>query len=282
MRLAREFGLEVGQLGSAGAGAGRVAALSHEAGDHAVEHDTVVKAAVGELGDALDVAGRKVRAKLDDDVAAAREGKGQAVGVGHGMNSVSESFEGARFRRPRWLRQSSGDHRRARTGSNRGEQHVSESEHIAAAAPEDSASASMDDEDRLRPEFVDKVLDAVEAGDDETARELVEPLHPADVADLIELAAARRARRAGKGARRDRQPRRARRDERLRPRRPARRDGAAAGRGHRRAARYRRRGRADRGSRPRRAAGGAPARWSPTTAPRSRRRSAIRRNPPAA
>ena len=47
----------------------------------------------------------------------------------------------------------------------------------------------MDDEDRLRPEFVDKVLDAVEAGDDETARELVQPLHPADVADLIELAA---------------------------------------------------------------------------------------------
>ncbi|HVH37665.1 MAG TPA: magnesium transporter [Sphingomicrobium sp.] len=47
----------------------------------------------------------------------------------------------------------------------------------------------MDEEDRLRPEFVEKVLDAVEAGDDATARELVEPLHPADVADLIELAA---------------------------------------------------------------------------------------------
>ncbi|HKC02623.1 MAG TPA: magnesium transporter [Sphingomicrobium sp.] len=46
----------------------------------------------------------------------------------------------------------------------------------------------MDEETRLRPEFVDKVLDAVEAGDDETARQLVEPLHPADVADLIELA----------------------------------------------------------------------------------------------
>src|SRR6476619_2557799 len=46
----------------------------------------------------------------------------------------------------------------------------------------------MDEETRLRPEFVDRVLDAVEAGDDETARELVRPLHPADVADLIELA----------------------------------------------------------------------------------------------
>jgi len=68
---------------------------------------------------------------------------------------------------------------------------VSESEHIAAAPQRDSARDSslvVDDEDRLRPEFVDRVLDAVEAGDDETARELVQPLHPADVADLIELA----------------------------------------------------------------------------------------------
>src|SRR4051794_33701218 len=65
---------------------------------------------------------------------------------------------------------------------------MSESEHIAAAPPADSTSP-VDEEDRLRPEFVDKVLDAVEAGDDETARRLVEPLHPADVADLIELAA---------------------------------------------------------------------------------------------
>jgi magnesium transporter len=47
----------------------------------------------------------------------------------------------------------------------------------------------MDEETRLRPEFVSKVLDAVDEGDDETARKLVKPLHPADVADLIELAA---------------------------------------------------------------------------------------------
>jgi magnesium transporter len=66
---------------------------------------------------------------------------------------------------------------------------VSESDPIAAAPPEDSASP-VDEEDRLRPAFVDKVLDAVEAGDDETARRLVQPLHPADVADLIELARA--------------------------------------------------------------------------------------------
>src|SRR5689334_2867457 len=50
-------------------------------------------------------------------------------------------------------------------------------------------SSVIDEEDRLRPEFVDRVLDAVDAGDDETARKLVEPLHPADVADLIEAAA---------------------------------------------------------------------------------------------
>ena len=68
---------------------------------------------------------------------------------------------------------------------------MSESDHIAAAPPADSSPDQvMDKEDRLRPEFVNKVLDAVEAGDDETARQLVQPLHPADVADLIELARA--------------------------------------------------------------------------------------------
>jgi magnesium transporter len=66
---------------------------------------------------------------------------------------------------------------------------VSESEQIAAATPQESTTNTvMDEETNLRPEFVEKVLDAVEGGDDETARELVRPLHPADVADLIELA----------------------------------------------------------------------------------------------
>ncbi len=68
---------------------------------------------------------------------------------------------------------------------------MSESENFATAAPEDldyHDDRVMDEESRLRPEFVDEVLDAVELGDDETARELVKPLHPADVADLIELA----------------------------------------------------------------------------------------------
>ena len=69
---------------------------------------------------------------------------------------------------------------------------MSESDHIAAAPPEqsDAPDPVMDEETNLRPGFVEKVLDAVEAGDDETARTLVRPLHPADVADLIELARA--------------------------------------------------------------------------------------------
>jgi magnesium transporter len=69
---------------------------------------------------------------------------------------------------------------------------MSESDHIAAAPPAEAGAGNrtaIDEEDRLRPEFVDKVLDAVDAGDDETARNLVQPLHPADIADLIELAA---------------------------------------------------------------------------------------------
>ncbi len=50
-----------------------------------------------------------------------------------------------------------------------------------------TAADRMDEDDRLKPEFVRKVLSCVEAGDDEGARALVEPLHPADIADLFEL-----------------------------------------------------------------------------------------------
>ncbi len=60
----------------------------------------------------------------------------------------------------------------------------------AETRPPEPRETIMDREDRLKPAFVDKVLDAVEAGDNETARALVEPLHPADIADLIELAQA--------------------------------------------------------------------------------------------
>jgi magnesium transporter len=63
-------------------------------------------------------------------------------------------------------------------------------QNAAALPPQDNTpNAVMDEETRLRPDFVDKVLDAVDEGNDETARKLVAPLHPADVADLIEAAA---------------------------------------------------------------------------------------------
>jgi magnesium transporter len=45
----------------------------------------------------------------------------------------------------------------------------------------------LDEDDRLKPEFVSSVLDHVEEGKDEEARDLVRPLHPADIADLFEL-----------------------------------------------------------------------------------------------
>ena len=48
-------------------------------------------------------------------------------------------------------------------------------------------SDQLDEDDRLRPDFVRAVLDAVEDGDTEAAQDLVRPLHPADRADLVEL-----------------------------------------------------------------------------------------------
>lgn len=51
----------------------------------------------------------------------------------------------------------------------------------------ETPTSELDEDDRLKPEFVRAVLAAVEAGDAEAARERVEPLHPADIADLIEL-----------------------------------------------------------------------------------------------
>ncbi|MCC2979616.1 magnesium transporter [Sphingomonas sp. IC4-52] len=57
----------------------------------------------------------------------------------------------------------------------RGDDRIEEGEH------------QLDEDDRLKPEFVDAVLQAVEAGETEEAKRLVEPLHPADIADLFEL-----------------------------------------------------------------------------------------------
>ena len=55
------------------------------------------------------------------------------------------------------------------------------------ATEPDNVADQLDEDDRLKPAFVRAVLDAVEAGDNDAARALVEPLHPADIADLFEL-----------------------------------------------------------------------------------------------
>ncbi|WP_380875642.1 magnesium transporter MgtE [Sphingomonas sp. DBB INV C78] len=54
-------------------------------------------------------------------------------------------------------------------------------------ATEAVPETSLDEDDRMKPEFVSSVLAHVEAGDDEGVRTLVAPLHPADIADLFEL-----------------------------------------------------------------------------------------------
>jgi magnesium transporter len=46
---------------------------------------------------------------------------------------------------------------------------------------------SLDDDNRLKSDYVRKVRDALDADDGERVYELVEPLHPADIADLFEL-----------------------------------------------------------------------------------------------
>ncbi|WBH17446.1 magnesium transporter [Sphingomonas radiodurans] len=65
---------------------------------------------------------------------------------------------------------------------------MSETElHPGDRASEGDDDRQLDADDRLRPEFVAAVLDAVQDGDTEEAHRLVEPLHPADIADLFEL-----------------------------------------------------------------------------------------------
>lgn len=61
---------------------------------------------------------------------------------------------------------------------------MSETDLQRDAAPPES---ELDEDDRLKPDFVRSVLDAVENGDPEAAHAKVQPLHPADIADLVEL-----------------------------------------------------------------------------------------------
>ena len=46
---------------------------------------------------------------------------------------------------------------------------------------------SLDEENRLKPDYLRSVQEALRAGDSNRVYELVEPLHPADIADLFEL-----------------------------------------------------------------------------------------------
>ncbi len=56
------------------------------------------------------------------------------------------------------------------------------------ARPDDRVDDERhDEENRLKPEFVGAVGDALNAGDTAAVYDLVEPLHPADIADLLEL-----------------------------------------------------------------------------------------------
>jgi magnesium transporter len=50
------------------------------------------------------------------------------------------------------------------------------------------AETELDEDDRLKPQFVRDVIELAEAGESEAARERIGRLHPADIADLFELA----------------------------------------------------------------------------------------------
>jgi magnesium transporter len=52
---------------------------------------------------------------------------------------------------------------------------------------EDTQHERFDLENRLKPHFVRRVKEALEAGENDAVYALVEPLHPADIADLFEL-----------------------------------------------------------------------------------------------
>ena len=57
----------------------------------------------------------------------------------------------------------------------------------ANAAEPARESDSLDEENTLKKDFVRRVRDLLEAGEEDQVYDLVEPLHPADIADLFEL-----------------------------------------------------------------------------------------------
>ncbi len=61
---------------------------------------------------------------------------------------------------------------------------------VDLARADDAPETQLDEDDHLKTGFVRDVLAAVEAGNNEGARALVSPLHPADIADLFEQTSA--------------------------------------------------------------------------------------------
>ncbi len=60
-------------------------------------------------------------------------------------------------------------------------------ETVPAIEPARNAESLDDEYNTLRPSFIRRVTEALDAEDQETVYNLVEPLHPADIADLFEL-----------------------------------------------------------------------------------------------
>ncbi|WP_338427285.1 magnesium transporter [Sphingopyxis kveilinensis] len=61
-------------------------------------------------------------------------------------------------------------------------------EDVKIAVDREEIVTELDEDDRLKPDFVRDVIDLAEAGEGEAARERIGRLHPADIADLFELA----------------------------------------------------------------------------------------------
>ena len=58
-----------------------------------------------------------------------------------------------------------------------------EAERVSDA--EEARAERLDEDDRLKPEFVEAVREALQDDAETDVRDLVEPLHPADIADLF-------------------------------------------------------------------------------------------------
>ena len=67
--VGRKLGLQIGKIGTARPGAGRIAGLGHEAGNDAMEDDAVVELALHQRLDLRDVLGRQIGPEADDDLA---------------------------------------------------------------------------------------------------------------------------------------------------------------------------------------------------------------------